>query len=432
MQKTTFHFLGLLFVAFLTVFATGCGDDPITTPNDLPPTITLAPDAGFVSFSQDIPFATPTFNVRVNVNDGDSPLRSIRVAQDGTNLPTDNLDWDNGSISSQNPLLIQGADQSGTSYDITIRPLNPAANSSSTFTFEVTDEANRRAETSITITFTATPATVTFGSDGLQDNQDRNVNAASFRLQVLASQGNAPLTSIAFYQNDALLSNEEIIVVAAGTALPSNPAALGSISNLDDLFELRPNTVAAGPTTFRVDVTDALGVTGSQFIIINYVVPSVTEINGVLLNQAGPAGTGGLDLDNGTSVGSNNAAAEIQDEGIDTNLPAATNWRRQISAANDAELRVVELSQLPDNFSFANVTSLDQVIQAFNTGSTPDGDDTITSGTDTVTGEIVSRPVIAGDLFAIKRGDNYYLIRIDAVNVLENSNGDNYEISIKK
>lgn len=145
------HSISLLLGATLfalVLIGTGCGDD---TPGGgggttaLPPTLSLATDAGFISADANVPFSAPVFNVRINVNDGDNPLNSLTISQDGSTVPFDNLVWDNGNTTSQNPFLIAGSDQSGTSYDVQITTVNPTANSSSSFTFTVTDSENRTA-----------------------------------------------------------------------------------------------------------------------------------------------------------------------------------------------------------------------------------------------------------------------------------------------
>ncbi|MEL6357099.1 MAG: hypothetical protein AAFQ37_09240 [Bacteroidota bacterium] len=428
---TSLLILSLLTMVFLGF---GCGeDDPGTGGTTaLPPTISLASDFGFVSMDTDVPLSSGFFSVRINVNDGDSPLNTLTITQDGTTIPFDSLEFDNGNTTSQNPFLIAGADQSGTTYDVDIFPLSPVANGSSTFNFTVADQEGRSASTSITITFTSTPPTVTFGPNGLQSDQERSVLDAPFTLDIEATNGDAVLTSIAFYQDGVLLPADSVIELSGFVdPIVSNPLPLADINALFRRYEIHPVDPAEGASTFRVEAVDALGVSGDASITITYIVPEVTTISGVLLNQAGDTGTGGLDLDTGTGTGSNDMEAEIQDEGINTDLVPANNWRQQISAANDAELRVVD----PTTFDgFDNVTNVAQIIAAFDGGTTPAGDDTVGGdpGEDPVTGEDVTEPILIGDVFVVRRGDNYYLIRIDNITVRESDNDDNYELSIKK
>ena len=157
--------------------------------------------------------------------------------------------------------------------------------------------------------------------------------------------------------------------------------------------------------------------------------PLSSTLVGVLLNQAGPAGQGALDLDQGfgTGVTSNGmnatpADAEIRDMGIDTDLPNAENWRQQIGAMNDATLRVVDVNAQPEGFSFANVATKEEIIAAYDTG--------INLPTE-VNGIPASDPVSTGDLFVVERGGVYYLLSVASVDVTASDNTDSYTFDIK-
>jgi len=131
-------------------------------------------------------------------------------------------------------------------------------------------------------------------------------------------------------------------------------------------------------------------------------------------NASGPS-NGGLDLDEGTAVPSASEVAEIRDLGIDTNQPASSNWIQQVEAVNGAELRVVNLSNLPDGFTFEGVNSKEQVQDAFNTGAVT-----------------APSPILqAGDLLAVSSPTNLYIIKVENVVVTDADNNDYYEFSIK-
>ncbi|MCB0569216.1 MAG: hypothetical protein KDC66_05615 [Phaeodactylibacter sp.] len=192
--------------------------------------------------------------------------------------------------------------------------------------------------------------------------------------------------------------------------------------------------------TYTFTVEDDAGEKASVSIDITISgTPLEKELSGVLFNQAGPAGTGGLDLDDGVGVGSSAAEAEIQDEGVNRSLPQSSNWRKQISAvdANGVIMREVDTSKLPENFSFDNVATQEQIKEAYDTGKTLAGNDAPCDCTDATANEQVSDPVAVGDLFAVKKGDRYYLIVIDEVNEVyiapdtPGNNDDNYVLSIK-
>lgn len=155
------------------------------------------------------------------------------------------------------------------------------------------------------------------------------------------------------------------------------------------------------------------------------------------MNQAGPANTGGLDLDTGESVGSKDMRAEIKDQGINLDRPATDNWRRQISGANGAEVRTVKLSDLAENLKFSDIKFKEQILDAFAKGKALDGVDIFRNSrgdkiaTDDDGNEKVSQPMAVGDIFAVKRDNKHYLIECVKVNNTTNNNNDSYEFNIK-
>ncbi len=133
---------------------------------------------------------------------------------------------------------------------------------------------------------------------------------------------------------------------------------------------------------------------------------------------------GGLDLDNGTAVAFNSGEAELQDEGINLNAsPGTENWRAQISGVNDAEVRLADVSMLGDGVTFVTVNTQEMIQMAFDQGSALDGNDDFPNADgDLSADEEVSQPILGeamdrpGEVFAVRKGDNYYLVRFDAVN----------------
>ena len=141
------------------------------------------------------------------------------------------------------------------------------------------------------------------------------------------------------------------------------------------------------------------------------------DITGALLNQAGPAGTGGLDLDTGTGTGSSDANSELRDWGIDTSLPVDQNWIQKIGAINNSTLRVVD--QSIDIFDFDAVTTVEEIADEWSK-ALPITDN-------------MTDVVMVGDVFVVNNTDNgrTYLLHVDEVNVTDSDNSDNYVFSIK-
>lgn len=201
---------------------------------------------------------------------------------------------------------------------------------------------------------------------------------------------------------------------------------------------------ASGDYTIEVVVADNKNQTSSDFFTVTVFEPVVISTpldfdqDGVLFNQAGPAGNGGLDLDTGLSTGSQDADAELRDVGIDCTL-TGENWRAEFGTVNGADMVLVDQTVI-ENFSFdavdnkeivenayltAGITLNDGVSQAPNCDETP-----VTDVTDGAT---------VGDVYAIFANGVYYLIRIDEINFVEDdamttqneANLDNYVVSIK-
>lgn len=179
--------------------------------------------------------------------------------------------------------------------------------------------------------------------------------------------------------------------------------------------------------TYTVQIEDAGGNTASVSIDITTFDPGTpienTLTGKLLLNQAGPAGTGALDLDTGDGTGTTGAgssAADIRDWGIDLGLPNDQNWLRQIGPINGTEVRVP--GGLPGDFKFTDIATKEEIEGYFAAGSALPND----SGSK-------SDPVQVGDFFVVKSSDGtrFYFLECTEVNVTPADNADYYEFSIK-
>lgn len=238
---------------------------------------------------------------------------------------------------------------------------------------------------------------------------------------VTADKGTDPLASMTITEDgtdvDASRITIENIAVANNPQLITDADKQGLVYNITITGSDTP-----GDYTYETTVTDDGGLTDSDVFTVTVEDPTTPlsmDISGVLFNQAGPTGTGGLDLDimNG-GTGSADPSAEIRDWGIDTALPVDQNWRRQIGAAlNHTMLFVGEDNTGEINFDA--VTTVEAVADNYSKG--------------TALVDNKSNVVIVGDVFAVQNADTgrLYLIRIDEVNTTPADNNDNYVISIK-
>lgn len=221
--------------------------------------------------------------------------------------------------------------------------------------------------------------------------------------------GTDPLNAVTFFEDGVRLEGwEDRLWINDQPASSSAPLLTGTEKDqFTWTVDILADTVE-GSHELVIEVVDEAQTTAS--VTINYTTIGVDTLMGVLFNSGGPAGTGGLDLDEGIGTGSNDDRAEIRDLGINgQGLP--TNWRQQIAPANDAVLATVN-----SEIIFDDVWTSTDLTDAFDE-----------------TNEISETERIeGGEVFAIKRGEDYYLIRIVEVNVVPTDNSDNYVIDIRR
>jgi len=258
-----------------------------------------------------------------------------------------------------------------------------------------------------------------------------------FSVKIRLSKGDAQLTSLEVKEGTTKLATSRY-TINGGAIVTNNPLLITGVDKdgvTYDINILPAATQTVGDITiYSFSVSDSNGATDLVDIAITTAAapgtPITFDMSGVLFNQAGPAGTGGLDLDTGTGVGSANATADIRDLGIDCALPNTSNWRKQIGTVNGADMRKVDVSQL-ENFSFATVDKTEVILEAYTSGTALADGSSTTCGGATVAVTDVTAPVTVGDLFVVFANAKYYLIRVDEVNTTTNNNDDNYKLSIK-
>ncbi len=286
-----------------------------------------------------------------------------------------------------------------------------------------------------------TPPTISFlEAEGFLTKDAELEVGDAFSVSVEMLAGTQNLSSLTIYEDGVKLDPARITI--AGVDLANNPQLI--INKTGQTFDI---TIATDPAVegerfysyaFEVEdegkLTDvvSLGITILEPIVIVETTPLDQVLTGALLNQAGPAGTGGLDLDTGDSVGSNDERAELQDEGIDFDKTADTNWRQQISGVNNAIVRFVNLGLVAENLTFDKVDNKEQVLAAYNAGASLVGTDDLANPSDDTAGELVSEQVQVGDVFSVfGNSGRYYLLQCTAVNATTDNNNDGYEFAIK-
>ncbi|MCB0586066.1 MAG: hypothetical protein KDD06_12165 [Phaeodactylibacter sp.] len=275
----------------------------------------------------------------------------------------------------------------------------------------------------------------------------------AFSVKITVTPGDNPLSSLTLLKDGASIPAASIsdyvtkITSNSEDILQQNPLGVDATreNGATYIYDMTPFGQLEGETsTYTFQVTDKVQEKASVSFDVTIVAPPGTPLDtiltGILLNQAGPAGTGGLDLDTGTGTGSANAAAEIRDLGIDCTINQETNenWRAQIGSVNGTDMVKVDVSAQSEDFSFEKVDTKEAIIAAYDSGITlADGVSTAPSCAQTPVTD-VSDKVVAGDLFVVKKGDVYYLIQVEEVNYVHGfaanpgiNNDDNYVMSIK-
>lgn len=260
---------------------------------------------------------------------------------------------------------------------------------------------------------TPTAATVTLGTGAGFIGANAEIETGSaFMVNVIANSGTNPMKAITIYKDNAVIDFNDLTYNGSGAT--SNPALLFNTDKTSLNWEIGlMGDAADGSHDYKFEIQDDNGLVNAVTISITTVTSTtpVDSLMGVLFNQAGPMGTGGLDLDMGIGTGSTDATAEIRDQGIDIGQPVATNWIRKISGVNGSTLRKAAAGT-----NFNTTTNKEAVLAAY------------TAGTD----KTVSDLIVAGDIYLVKNGTKYYMIRIAQVNMTSADNADNYVIDIKK
>ncbi len=397
-MKPLFSF-SIVIICF-TLFLSACGDEPIVQMDPSLTTTTAANDTLKAVANQ---FAS----INISGIKGSAELNGIEVFENDVKVSFDRIRF-KGTAVAANPILLLTNDRQGFTAEVRLRTLYADIVTKITITL-IDNDGNR---VSVSRMIKATKQGPVIGYSAVNP-----VNAVApgtdygFRFSV--TTGSAPLSTISVKENGVIITDvsrlkfDGIPFFSNPEFLPSNKID-GFVSNVVSV--VLPATIGKWQYTFTF--TDTLG-GFTEYDVVAYVGTKLDFVaTGVLLNAAGPQGTGGLDLDMGISTGSDDAEAEIKDEGIDAALPLANNWKQKISAAGSAELRrVIQVIDISD------IYVKEQILNYWNLGSPVSGP--------------TPNKVLVNDIFVVKKEDRYYFLQIDKVTVTPTDNTDKFEVSIK-
>ena len=153
-MKTCTHQLlkGVSLLTLVSVlFFSGCTEEQMPGGGTLPP---LAPFVQFLDESGAIVSDTTLepggiFRVKLDLQTGDNPLKSVGIREDGDLVPSSRLEFDAGFRTVQNPLLITGSDVDGVELIIDLEA--HSTEGIRTYTFRVEDEVGETDEISLDV-----------------------------------------------------------------------------------------------------------------------------------------------------------------------------------------------------------------------------------------------------------------------------------------
>lgn len=242
-------------------------------------------------------------------------------------------------------------------------------------------------------------------------------------IAVEGSDSTPPMSTLSFSRNgESGTDFIQSITADDGTEIGvNNPALLVTPYDESFRFEIGLRTSADfGLNTFDVTLTDDGGLTSTVSLNITTVEAgtdiTVNFTGGVIFNADGE-NLGAFDLDAQEAVSSSSDLSELQDDGIDLALPAASNWKRTIRAENGATLKVVDTAALGETYSFAGVETKEEIQAVWDSGVLVDGS---------------TEQVNVDDQFVVETAaGDLYLILVTEVNNTNADNNDNYVIDIK-
>lgn len=380
-----------------------CESEPVS-----PPIVSLTTSADITVQPEEV------FSIDVSASPGDSPLKTVTVYEDGTIVPFSRLTY-NGSSASANPALLFGDDVDGLTWSIDV-VAQSSVGAPVVFEVEVADDAGLKGSVFVNVTTNGVaPMLTTTSGTSISTGVDMK---HAFKLTGVKGSGN--LVSIEVRQNNQFVDKSNVFWKEISMSVDENPFTLLEEDQDgfedEDLFIMTPET--AGIFNYTVLLTDEFGLTAQ----LDFEVSTGTAVEireGVLLNSAGPEGTGGLDLETGMGTGSMNENADIKDNGIDEDLPPESNWLRTISPANNASMKYLIAGQggLPEGFTFANIAFKEDLPALFG------------NGIDLIDG--ATGVVMPGDVFIVERDGDYYLLEVIQVSTDPNNNEDSYTFDIK-
>ncbi len=259
---------------------------------------------------------------------------------------------------------------------------------------------------------------------------------ATTTITVEVTKGTAQLKAFRVLEGSDAVDFSRLTI--DGSAAAANPVLLVGADKDGFTKEIKIDVHDSHETkTYTVRVEDENGLTDEVTFDVTVEEEIEFSANGILFNQAGPAGTGAIDLDSGDGTGTNDPEADLRDLGIDsTSTDPVTEWRQRVGGINGSEVRYLGNDATNTELDFTKVASKEAIEKAFTDADALAAANTITS-TDGIQGWgdfKVSHRIAVNDIFVVSANSKYYLVHVDDVVVTSadpNDNSDHYILSIK-
>ncbi len=393
-----------ILCSLVLLLAIACGkDDETVTPIDNSPTINLVDEATFISSDTDLAPGS-TFQVKLSASQGTSPLNTLTIMEDNVKVALDRISINN-STGAANPALILGDDKTALVWTVEIE--GSTDEGSYAYDFIVTDEDGLTGTAFLNINYVnvvvADPLTMV-QTPGSGSSSVCTVPNTLFAINADATRGGSPLNQLAIYE-DGVLVTDLTRLRCDNVEFDANPVTLKTADKEGfTAKEILIRTHEPATKVYTIEVIDEAGDRESFEITIQTGTEAGVINNAVLTNRTNSGLlTGGLDLSTGnptgttSAMGNNMADATIRDRGND----GSGEWYRSITSINGSEIRTPF-----STIDFNALTKREEILSQFNLGNT------ITN----------SDPILVGDIFLVKRLDNYFIIQ--AVEVNETPVGD--------
>ncbi len=412
-------YIQLSIISLIAIFIiAACGGDvetcidPLTGEICEPPPIPVYPSlvkVDTLDFKTDDFFLEPSqeFAILLRGRKGDEKFSSLEIRENGQLLDLSRMTIDGTPLRS-NPYIFSNTEEA----DLFLWEVGLIAQDTKDkvqYEFIIEDLVERQAITDIivnTLINNMTPPIINLSPDSTQVLIGEGT--VSFEIDVDAI--GSPIESIAVYQAVNIVDASRLLF--GGDPVSSNPIILegDDREGFNKTIEIT-STPDVGLQGYTVIFRDSLGNTYNEELGIQVAEP-LTEIEDVTLRSSVNGNAfGALDLDNNTEFGIGNSNAEIKADTVDG------MWPQKITAINDAEIAKLDVAKYDSVFARFQLKSLWIQENAIQLSSNP-GDPR----------EYTTEVVDIDDVYLIKRVNTYQLIRITAIDPIEQS----FTMKVKK